>query len=234
MLSQIIRVTGDNAIAQINTLDQVARNASNLNTPGFKAHRFEAYLSEWGTVNGTTRTDESQGPLMLTKRPLDLAIDGIGYFPVTAPDGEVAYTRDGRFTVNADGYVVTMQGDMVGDGFKLPADYEKVVFQPDGKVLLKTKDDREFRLIGTLTLAGVRNPEGMVSIGDNKRLPTEASGPVFKVTNPNVQQGRIERANVDMYQQVETTMRMNTSVISAYRLIRFADELYRQAINLRQ
>jgi flagellar basal-body rod protein FlgG len=235
MFQSIFRLTADNSATLMNHLDVSAQNLANVNTPGYKARRFEAYLSEWGALRGDTRYDTTQGNVQLTKRPLDFAIEGPGYFPVTSPDGQVAYTRDGRFTVNREGYLVTERGDLVGDGIQIPYNHEKFLILPDGTVQIQKKGEPEPQTVGRLSLAGFRNDEGLEPVGNNKLLPTEKSGAAFLLAgSTQIKQGMVERSTVDTYSQVDSVMRMNASIIANLRITRLADELYRQSTNLRQ
>jgi flagellar basal-body rod protein FlgG len=235
MFQNIMRVAADNSATLFNHLDAVTQNLANTNTNGYKARRFEAYLSEWGALRGETHYDASQGALQLTKRPLDFGIQGPGFFPVTGPDGKVAYTRDGRFTLNSNGFLVTERGDLVGEGIQLPHQHEKFLVLPDGTIQIQLKGENTPKTVGRLLLAHFRNEGGLVPVGNNKLQPTEASGAaVLLEGGSQVKQGMLEHSNVDMYSQVDTIMRMNASVIANLRVTRLTDELYRQAVNLRQ
>ncbi|MEB3206928.1 MAG: flagellar hook-basal body complex protein [Vampirovibrionales bacterium] len=240
MIQAIIEQAAHNAKVQFNVLDHVAGNIGNMSTTGFKVRRFEQYINEAGTVNGTTRVDTSQGTLMVTDRPLDIAIDGPGYIPVTQPDGQTAYTRDGRLAINAQGYLVTMSGDIVGDGIQIskgPEGYERLYIHPDGNVEVLKKGDSKATQVGQLRLVTFTNPEGLQRGGKNKMLPTESSGkPQLAAIGDGgtIKQRTLEHANVSTFDQIGVTMRLNASVISNMRIIKFSDELYRQAVNLKQ
>ena len=86
-----------NAELQFEKMGYVSTNAANYNTNGYKAVRFEQMLDENGLLRGYERTDFSPGAIQMTNRDFDIAIDGIGFFPVTSPTGDVTYTRDGSF-----------------------------------------------------------------------------------------------------------------------------------------
>jgi flagellar basal-body rod protein FlgG len=235
MFQSVLKVIADNGATQLNHLDVAMQNLANVNTPGYKARRFESYLSEWGVLRGDTRYDTSQGPVQLTRRPLDFAIQGPGYFPVTSPDGQVAYTRDGRFTVNREGFLVTERGDLVGDGIQIPYDHEKFLILPDGTVQVQKKGEPEPKTLGRLALAGFRNEEGLEPAANNTLKPTDKSGPAFWVAGgTQIKQGMVERSTVDTYSQVDSVMRMNASVIASVRLAQLTSELYRQSGNLKQ
>jgi flagellar basal-body rod protein FlgG len=235
MFQQLIRVMSDNSLSHMTVLDRVAGNVSNYNTNGYKALRFENYMLPDGRVSGVERRNMAQGSQHITNRPLDVAIEGEGYLPVTQPDGTVAYTRDGALAVNAQGYLVTQYGDIVGEGIQMPAQYDKLLILPDGTVQVQENKIPTPRTLGRILLATFPNPEGLAAVGYNKLLPTEASGQV-RPAAPSVllKQGNLERSNVNIYHQIDQVLRLNAGVISSFRVIKYTDDLYRQAVNLRQ
>ncbi|MCK7485697.1 MAG: hypothetical protein MZU97_09175 [Bacillus subtilis] len=93
-LQGIISRSVDNALTQFETLSYVSTNASNYNTVGYKSQRFENYLMENGRLEGVQRTDFSDGVFYVTRRPLDVAIEGAGFIPVTQKNGQVTYTSE--------------------------------------------------------------------------------------------------------------------------------------------
>jgi flagellar hook protein FlgE len=88
--------------------------------------------------------------------------------------------------------------------------------------------------VGKIQLLSFTNPEGLKSVGDNKFVPTEASGEAVFSKTTTLAQGKLESSNVDLYEQIENVMRLNAGVLSNYRVIKYSDELFRQAVNLRQ
>lgn len=234
MLDHIMKTAASNALRQFEVLDKVAQNVANVNTTGYKTNRFEQYLATDGRLEGTPRVDYARGAHMVTKRELDVAIDGFGFIPVTQPDGTTAYTRDGSFALNSEGYMVNHRGDMVGDGIKVPINYEKLLIQPDGTVQVRMKGDKDPAAIGKLTLVRFINQEGLKNIGYNKVLATDESGEAVVDHDSKLKQGSLERSNVSVFHQVDQVLRLNASIISNMRIIKFSDELYRQAVNLKQ
>jgi flagellar basal-body rod protein FlgG len=234
MLDIIMKIAATNANKQYESLENISINVANYNTTGYKAKRFEQYLTPENQLGGLSRTDTAQGDLMTTKRELDISIKGPGYIPVAQPDGTIAYTRDGSFTLNNQGYIVNMRGDIVGEGIKVPIDYEKFQFKEDGTVLVKTTKEPNFVPIGKVNLIQFKVPEKLKSIGYNKLLPTDESGEPTFDHESKIKQGFLERANVNIHDQVEQILRLNASLISNMRIIKFADDLYQKAVNLRQ
>lgn len=234
MVHEIIHVAAENGNQQFQVLDQITRNIANFNTTGYKAQRFEQYLAPGGQVQGIVRTDTTQGAPIITRRELDVAIEGQGYLPVTQPDGLVAYTRDGSMTVGPDGMLYTKRGDLVGEGIKLPLEYNGIKIYEDGTIEATFPPGKPPQKLGKLSLVVFQNPEGLESIGGNKLVATETSGGPQWMNEPTFLQGKLERANVNIPSQIDSVLRLNAGLISNYRMIKFADDLYRQAVNLRQ
>lgn len=234
-LQGIISRSVDNSITQFDSLSYITANVSNYNTVGYKAQRFENYLQDNGRLEGALRTDYSDGVYMDTKKTLDVAIKGPGFFPVTSADGKVSYTRNGAFKVNSEGYLVTVDNHLVGDGIKVPTNYYKLKIRPDGEVTVIPERDGDEQTLGRIPVVTFNNPEGLKSLEDNKLAPTEDSGkPILMVNNSNIKQGCLERSNVNIFGCVDEVLRLNGSLIASTRLIKVVDEFYRQSINLRQ
>lgn len=235
MFDSIMRLSASNANTQTQALANVSINIANMNTVGYKNKRFEYYLTMDNRLVGQEVTDTAQGNRMLTNRPLDICVEGPGYIPVTQPDGMTAYTRDGSFEVNSQGYIVSKRGDMVGDGIKLPADYKSLHIDEDGKVSVKTsKSGLGYDTIGKIKLVNFRNPAALKDIGYNKLVATNESGEPLKDQESQIRQHSLERSNTEIHEEVERVLRLNASIISNYRIIKFSDDLYRQSVNLRQ
>lgn len=234
MLDMIMKIAAANANKQYESLENVSLNVANYNTTGYKAKRFEQFLTIDDRLDGVSRIDTNKGDLMMTQRELDIGVDGFGYIPVTQPDGTIAYTRDGSFTLNSQGYIVNMRGDIVGEGIKVPIDYEKFQIKADGSVLVKTTQKADFEPLGKINLVKFAVPEKLKSIGYNKLVATDESGTAAPDAESKIKQGFLERANVRIHGQIEQILRLNASLISNMRIIKFADDLYRQSVNLRQ
>lgn len=234
-LQGIITKSIDNANVQFESLGFVTTNVANYNTVGYKKQSFENYLKDNGKIEGTLRTDYAAGMLYATRKPLDIAVDGAGFIPVTTKDGAFVYTRDGSLTTNSQGYLVTQDGCIVGDGVKVPTNYYKLKIMGDGSVTVIDERDVEPRTIGKIPLVVFNAPERLESIGNNKLARTRESGnPMLVSDHQRIKQGNLERSNVNIFASVEEVLRINASMISSIRLIKVTDELYRQSINLRQ
>ncbi|RVV96860.1 flagellar basal-body rod protein FlgG [Mesobaculum littorinae] len=227
-------------LAQQTNVDVISNNIANANTTGFKSSRaaFQdlvyqtmeregALTSEQGTTRptgvdiglgvqpaGTVRLN-TQGGLMATENPLDLAIDGRGYFAVMMPDGGQAYTRDGSFQLSPEGQIVTLQGYEMDPGINVPEGTVNIEISEEGTVSAFIENDPNPVELGRLTMSTFVNEGGLKPVGNNLMLATTASGDA-QAANPGdpgvgiVRQRHLEGSNVNIIQQI-------TDLISAQR-----------------
>jgi len=235
--------------AQDTNMSTISNNLANVNTTGFKRdravfqdllyqiHRQPGGMSTQNTdlpsglqlgtgvrVVGTAK-QFSQGNLQITEQPLDMAVNGRGFFQVLLPDGQIAYTRDGEFQLNSDGDVVNPEGYPLEPAITIPDDATKVTIGKDGTVSVVTDDQAAPVNLGQITLVDFINPQGLQAIGNNLFKATNASG------DPNegeaglagigtIEQGSVEASNVEVVEELVnmiTTQRayeMNSKVVS--------------------
>lgn len=234
-LQAIISKSVNNATVQFERLGYLATNAANITTHAYKGTRFENFLKEDGRVEGVLRTDYSVGAMYNTGNDLDVAIDGAGFIPLTLKDGTTAYTRHGSFTVNKAGFICSPDGSIVSDGIKIPTNTQNIKITPDGIVKAIMTEDSPESVIGKISLVNFANPEKLKNIDGSKVLATEESGDPFLLKNHKyIRQKSLETSNVNIRSTVSDIMRLNASLIASTRIIKYTDELYRQAINLKQ
>jgi flagellar basal-body rod protein FlgG len=181
-------------------MDVISNNLANVSTTGFKRQRavFEDLLyqtirqpgaqsSEQTTIPsglqlGTgvrpvaTERLHSQGSLSQTNKPLDMAIEGGGFFQVQLPDGTMAYTRAGSFQLDPNGQIVTASGYPIQPAISLPPNVKTLTVGSDGTVSVAVNGQTGQQQIGQLTLATFVNDSGLESIGENLYLETQSSG----------------------------------------------------------
>lgn len=226
--------------AQQTNVDVIANNIANANTTGFKAGRaaFQDLvyqsMSQEGEVTSTEGTLRpvgmniglgvhgaglvrlnSQGGLVQTQNPLNLALEGQGYFIVNRPDGSQAYTRDGNFQINAEGQIVNLDGFEIDPGIVVPAEAREIAINQQGVVMAYLENDPEPTELGQVTLATFVNESGLKPTGNNLLEQTGASGEANLVAPGAdgialVRQGYLETSNVNIIQQI-------TDLISAQR-----------------
>jgi flagellar basal-body rod protein FlgG len=225
-------------------MDQVANNLANVNTPGFKAVRTDLVDVRWpaddrpigGGVRmaGTTR-DLRQGALLRTDNPLDLTIDGPGFFRVRLPDGQWAYTRDGAFKRDADGRLVTADGYYLDTDAQFQPEDSTVYVTTDGGVWAETPGGQPVQR-GTIPLYRFPNSEGLQAIGDNLFVETPASG-AAQAGAPgegfgNLMSGSLEGSNVEISQEMVQMLIAQRSYSLALRVLETVDQMQQQANEL--
>lgn len=224
-----------NAELQFEKMGYVSTNVSNYNTNGYKAVRFEQMLDENGYLSGVERTDFSQGAIQRTARDFDVAIDGVGFIPVTSPTGDVTYTREGSLKVDKDGYLITNDGYIVGDGIQIPINYDNIAIKSNGDVEVYSNDGTESEYLGTIPLVNFQNPEGLKKSDNNKYYLTAESGePVLLKNHTKFKQGSIEVTNIDMVNEVNTILRLNASMLASFKVMQTVNDMYSKALQLNQ
>jgi flagellar basal-body rod protein FlgG len=235
--------------AQNTRLTTIANNLANAATVGFKRDdaQFEDLLYQirvqpgassststklpsglqLGTgvrVSGTTK-QFTEGSLQVTQKPLDIAIDGRGFFQILMPDGTTAYTRNGQFQLNQDGEIVTSGGMQLQPTISVPQDAQTVTIGKDGTVEVTIAGQAAPQQIGQIQLADFINPSGLQAIGSNMYLETAASGSPQQGNPANTgfgstEQGSLEASNVDVVEEMvdmittQRTYEMNSKVIA--------------------
>ena len=235
--------------AQQTRMNVISNNLANVNTTGFKRDRavFEDMLyqnvkqaggqtdansqSPTGLMLGTgvrivaTEKLHSQGNMITTQSPLDLAISGDGYFQIAKGDGSLAYTRDGGFKISATGQLVTSSGALLQPAITIPNTASSVTIGRDGTVSIELAAGGS-QVLGQIQIARFVNPSGLQSLGQNLMKDTPASG-APQVLAPGVagagslMQGTLEASNVnvveEMVNMIETqrAYEINSKAISA-------------------
>lgn len=236
--------------AQDLALTTVSNNLANVSTTGFKKDRpvFEDLLYQIqrqpganssadtrlpsGLQVGTgVRTAGTQkvfttGSLQLTDQPLDMAVDGRGFFQIQMPDGTLSYTRDGTFHINAEGTIVNVNGYPLEPQIDIPEQTNQLTISNDGIVQATLFGDPTPQELGQIDLVDFINPAGLQAAGGNLFKETAASGApnVGVAANDGygaIQQGALENSNVEVVEElvkmitVQRAYEMNSKVVSA-------------------
>ena len=224
-----------NSELQFEKMGYVSTNFSNYSTNGYKAVRFEQMLGENGYLTGVERTDFSPAAIQRTGRELDIAIDGMGFIPVTSPTGDVTYTREGSLKVDKNGYIVTNDGYLVGDGIQLPVTYDNLEIKPNGDVEVFSDDTNYRETLGNIPIVNFQNPEGLKKADNNKYYLTVESGePVLLKNHSRMKQGYLEGTNIDVMADVNAMLRLNASMLASFKVMQTINKMYDQAIQLGQ
>lgn len=231
----IVRKSMNNTTTQFDKLGYVANNLANYSTNGYKSVRFEQMLQESGYLTGAIRTDYSVGSVQITSNPYDIAIKGEGFIPVVSPNGELAYTRDGSLKRGKDGYLMTNDDWLVGEGIKIPANAYKFAIKPNGDVVSYDSNDTPEKILGKISLVQFPNSEGLEQTGNNKLKPTDESGEAFLIKDHDyIAQNALEMSNTNVYNSVSDMLRLNASMLASMKMMKVVDDMYNKAINIRQ
>jgi flagellar basal-body rod protein FlgG len=249
--------------AQQLNLDVVANNLANVNTAGFKKTRtdFEDLLYQTyrapgaagaagstipsgiqvgsGTRPVATQRIFSQGDFQQTENPLDLVIEGDGFFQITRPDGSTAYTRAGAFKKDGTGRVVTSEGYVLQPNLVVPADAKGLTIGSDGTVSVFVAGQTQAQQLGQIQLAQFVNPAGLLSIGRNLFTPTSASGNAVVGTAGTqglgtIAQGFLELSNVKVVDEMVAMITSQRAYEASSRAIQTADEMLAMSNNMRR
>src|SRR4029453_8581872 len=238
-------------MAQELNVQVISNNIANMRTTGYKRQRaeFQDLLYEHVRRVGTQTSDQgnilpagvelgsgvktvgtprvmSQGNLLPTDKPLDVAIRGEGFFRILLPDGRTAYTRDGSFELDAQGRLVTAQGNVVQPGLTVPLNARGITINGQGQLSVSLPGVTAPTQIGQLDMSIFVNKAGLQAIGDNLFLETPASGVPQNGTPGtegfgDLQQGNLEQANVEAVKEIsdliaaQRAYEMNAKVITA-------------------
>jgi flagellar basal-body rod protein FlgG len=237
--------------AQALAVQVISNNIANLSTTGYKRQRaeFQDLLYDHVRQVGTQSSNQgnilpvgielglgvktvgtprlmTQGNLSSTSNSLDLAVQGDGFFKILMPDGSFAYTRDGSFNLDAQGRIVTANGNVVQPGVTVPPTASSITINQQGQVSVTIPGTTTPSVLGQINLTRFINEAGLQAIGDNLLVETPASGAPqdgLPMQNGygNIQQGNLEQSNVDAVVEMtnlitaQRSYEMNSKVITA-------------------
>jgi len=260
---QALWISATGMKAQEMRINVIAHNLANVNTTGYKASRleledlaYETLKAQGAQAAGGTQIPTGiqiglgvrlsaiqknflQGDYQQTQNPLDLAIQGRGFFQVMLPDGTLAYTRAGTFKISQDGTLVTSEGYPLQPEIVVPREGQTITVLPDGTVSVSLPGETAPRELGRIELADFVNPAGLKAMGRNLFVATEASGDPI-TGNPGeegfgtIAQGFLEMSNVDLVgEMVELIMAQRAYEINS-KVIQAADDMLTSTVNLKR
>lgn len=255
-----LRTAATGMSAQQMNIDATANNIANVNTAGFKRTRmdFQDLMYQSLRVAGSPSQDRqnptglqvglgvraaatqkifSQGVFEQTDNPLDVVIEGEGFFQVTMPDGTISYTRDGAFKRDSTGNVVTSDGYLIEPAIVVPAEAASISIAADGTVSAQIPGTQAPSQLGRLTLARFANPAGLVSTGRNLYTNSAASGaPVVAAPGTQgmgtVSQGFLEKSNVSVVDEMVNMIQAQRAYELNAKVIQGADHMLEIAAGL--
>jgi flagellar basal-body rod protein FlgG len=248
--------------AQQTQLDTIANNMANVSTTGFKKSRaeFEDLLYQtikepgaqqstntvhpagvqtgMGVKTSATQKIFEEGAAKITRNPLDLSIEGNGFFPIQMAGGQIGYTRDGTFHKDAAGKIVDKNGNSLIPEITIPANSTGVSISDSGEVLASTLNNPQPQSIGQIQLVSFINPAGLKSMGKNLYMPSSASGTPIQ-GNPgennlgSIAQGQLEASNVNVVDEMVNMISAQRSYESNSKVVQAADQMLQYSNNLR-
>lgn len=243
-------------------VDNIANNLANANTIGYKSRRaqFQDLLYQTmvqpgssagqstvvpaglqlglGTRAASNEIIFQQGAFSSTSNPLDLVIQGLGFFQVKQPSGATAYTRAGAFQLDATGNIVTANGDQLIPQITIPPTAQSINIAADGTVSYTLTGQTAAQVAGQITLASFQNPAGLNSIGQSMYLPTDASGeaivgpPGGTEGQGSLLQGYLEQSNVSVVDEFINLITSQRAYEANSKVVKAADDMYSQVNNL--
>lgn len=249
-------------IAQQNNMDVVANNIANVNTYGFKKGRAEfedlvyhnlknpgeatgmQSVSPTGVQTGlgvrtaAIQKDFSLGQAVVTHNPLDIQIEGAGFFQVRTPDGEIAYTRDGSFKKDGNGRVVDKNGNALIPEILIPIESMALEVGRDGEVRSYANREAAPQVLGQINLVNFVNPAGLKNVGRNLYTQTPASGQPNE-SRPgttglgSLAQGEIETSNVNIVDEMVNMIAAQRAYETNSKVVQAADQMLQTAVNVK-
>jgi len=253
---------GSGMTAQQMSIDNIANNLANANTAGFKARRtqfqdllYQNFLQPGAAAGAQTVVPSglqlglgsrpaansivfTQGSFQQTENPLDVVIQGKGFFQIRRPSGETAYTRAGNFQMDRDGNLVDANGNQLQPQIAIPQQAQSVTIAPDGTVSFTQPGQSAAQTAGQIQLANFTNPGGLNSLGNGLFMPTDASGDPT-LGNPGgqegmgtLQQGYLESSNVSVVEEFINMITSQRAYEASTKVVKAADEMYQQTNNV--
>ena len=248
--------------AQEMNIDNIANNLANANTVGYKSRRaqfqdlmYQSVLQPGAAAGqqtiipaglqvglGTRPVSNeivfTQGAFAETDNPLDVVIQGNGFFQIQQANGELAYTRAGQFQLDRNGNLVTANGNMVQPQITIPPTAQGVTIAADGTVSYTIPNQTAAQQAGQIQLANFQNPAGLNSLGNGLYTPTEASGDAT-IGNPggpegmgSLLQGYVEQSNVSIVDEFVNMIEAQRGYEANSKVVTAADNMYQQVNNL--
>ncbi len=249
-------------MAQELNVQVISNNIANMRTTGYKRQRAEfqdllyEHVKRIGTQTSTQGNIQpvgidlgagvktvgtprlmTQGTLSPTGADLNLAIRGEGFFKVAMPDGSFTYTRDGSFQMDAQGRIVTSQGNVVQPGIAIPSNAQSISISAVGQVSVTVPGSSSPSVLGQIALTRFVNKAGLQAVGDNQFVETPASGtPQDGVPNTDgygdLQQGNLEQANVEAVTEISDLIAAQRAYEMNGKVITAADQMLSATSNL--
>jgi flagellar basal-body rod protein FlgG len=258
-----LKIAASGMAAQQMRVDVISNNIANMSTTAYAPRvaefadlHYEQYLapgslsSQTGEIvpagiqlghgvrPSTVSMEIGQGPLSQTGGDLDIAVEGRGFFEITLPSGESAYTRDGKFNRSAEGLIVTTDGFALADNITIPDDTRRLTISSDGAVTAYFDGTPNGQQIGTVSLTVFANAKGLEAVGGNLFRETAASGnPITGIPGTDgvgfIRQGFLEESGVDVVEEISELIEAQRGYELNSKVITAADEMLSATTRIR-
>ena len=259
--SMFIAATGMEA--QRLNIDVISHNLANVNTNGFKKSRadFQDLMYQGTKIAGAASSSETelpsgvqvglgvkaaavqkmfkQGDFVATDNPLDMVIEGPGFYQISRPEGDIAYTRAGAFKLDGTGQIVNSDGYPMEPSITIPPDTLIITIGSDGTVSVMQPGNTTPTTVGQIELAQFTNPGGLTAIGKNLFLPSNASG-TATADNPGasglgtINQGFLELSNVNVVEEMVNMIASQRAYELNSKIVQTSDEMLQMMNNLKR
>jgi flagellar basal-body rod protein FlgG len=249
--------------AQRLNIDVISHNLANVNTNGFKKSRadFQDLMYQGTKIAGAASSSETelpsgvqvglgvkaaavqkmfkQGDFVATDNPLDMVIEGPGFYQISRPEGDIAYTRAGAFKLDGTGQIVNSDGYPMEPSITIPPDTLTITIGSDGTVSVLQPGNNTPTTVGQIELAQFTNPGGLTAIGKNLFLPSNASG-TATADNPGasglgtINQGFLELSNVNVVEEMVNMIASQRAYELNSKIVQTSDEMLQMMNNLKR
>jgi flagellar basal-body rod protein FlgG len=207
-------------------IDAIANNLANINTTGYKREvPFSEYIDEFGNIQIKKITSQIQGETILTSNPLDVAIHGSGFFAVRTENGSVELTRDGRFKLSTDGFLVDANDRNVL-GRNGPINMDETLFQKDSGIVITNLGEIKIGnvTIDTLLILKVDSPENLERGSGSTFILPDDNYTMALENEYKISQGYLEESNTNPILEMESMIQMNKSYETSQKIIAALDQ----------
>ncbi len=260
---RILKIAATGMMAQQTNVEVISNNIANINTTAFKRGRAEfsdliyqserregAFSSDNGNIvpvgvqiglgvkpKAVSRI-VAQGNLQSTSNRLDLALEGRGFFSVTLPDGQLAFTRAGAFQLSPEGTIVTLDGYEIAPGIVVPENANDIEINRNGEVFAFVEGEPEPQLVGRFTVSTFVNEAGLEPMGDNLFRETLASGEeqirlAGEEGVATIRQGYVETSNVNVVEEITDLISAQRAYEMNAKVIETGDQMSATVTNMR-
>jgi len=248
--------------AQQAQVDNVSNNLANVNTTGFKRGRVDFQDLLYQTIKeagapagpetqapvgvqlgvgvnvGAIHKNFEQGAVDITSNPMDLMVNGDGFFGVQQANGEVAYTRNGSFQIDKEGRLMTKSGELIQPAITIPTNSLSFQVGPTGEVKVKLPGQNSESVVAQIELANFTNPAGLSAIGGSLYVPTDGSGePTQGKPGENglgmVMQGALESSNVNVVNEMTNLIKAQRAYEMNSKVMTTADQMMSTLNNIK-